>query len=286
MNIDNEYPLVTLLIKESQYAISAKHVSNMVAVPPTRPVPHAPFYVRGIINLRGKVLPLIDLRLRLGYTSSESELSDFCAMLNQREQDHRNWLNELETSVEEERDFPLTTNPHKCAFGKWYDNYETKDLSTRAILRKFDRPHKRIHALAHLVEDLQAQGDFEGARNVIKEGRGKDLKLLINLFAKVKNHMIEAAREIAMIVETPQFDYAVAIDMVTAVEFLAPGTTEKLPTGLDNGDTNNLVVLIGRRQSDNSSVQILDAGRICDPDDVKGLLALEDLANHKEPQPA
>jgi chemotaxis signal transduction protein len=286
VKLDNDYPLVIFVIKDSQYAISAKFVSNMVAVPDTRPVPHAPSYVRGIINLRGKVLPLVDLRMRLGFESAASELNEFYSMLNQREQDHRNWLNELEASVDEERDFPLTSDPHKCAFGKWYDTYETNDLSAKAILRKFDRPHKRIHALAHHVEEFQAQGNFDGARKVIEEGREKDLKRMIKLFASVQNHFSESAREIAMIVETPEFDYAVAIDMVSAVEFLAPGTTEKLPAGLDNGQTNNLVALIGRRESDNSSVQILDSGRICDPQEVKGLITRENMENDQELQPA
>jgi len=264
VNHDNDYPLVTFLIKENQYAISAKYVCNMVAVPPTRPVPHAPSYVRGIINLRGKVLPLIDLRSRLGFGSKITELTDFTTMLAKREQDHKNWLNELEASIVEKREFTLTTDPHKCAFGKWYDNYETNDLSARAILRKFDRPHRRIHAIAHQVEELQ---------------------VMIKLFASIGQHMKEAAREIAMIVETPTFDYAVAIDMVKVVEFLAPGTLEKLPAGLDSGITNNLVTLIGRRQTDNSSVQILDASRICDPDDVKGLKLVSQEEQLKEPQP-
>ncbi len=282
MNFDNEYPLVTFLIKETQYAISAKYVSNMVAVPPTRPVPHAPPYVRGIINLRGKVLPLIDLRLRLGYSSSETEINRFCTMLDQREKDHQLWLSELETSVAENRDFPLTTDPHKCAFGKWYDSYQTKDLAARAILRKFDRPHRRIHSLAIRVGELQAKGNFEEAQELIAMGRTKDLNLMIKLFHDTKQHMTEAAREIAMIVETSQFEYAVAIDMVSAVEFLKPGTMEKLPVGLENGQKNNLVGLIGRRQTDNSSVQILDSGRICDPDDVKGLVQ-EDTETSEEP---
>ncbi len=258
----------------------------MVAVPATRPVPQAPSYVRGIINLRGKVLPLIDLRLRLGFRSTVSELSEFTTMLAQREQDHKNWLNELDASIQEEREFTLTTNPHKCAFGKWYDTFETDDLSARAILRKFDRPHRRIHAIAHKVEKLQAEGNFKAASAVVLQAKEKELQMMIKLFASIGDHMREAAREIAMIVETPTFDYAVVIDMVKAVEFLAPNTTEQLPPGLDNGITNNLVDLIGRRQKDNSTVQILNAHRICDPDDVKGLVLDSTTEKTKELQPA
>jgi purine-binding chemotaxis protein CheW len=35
------------------------------------PLPHSPDYVRGVINLRGAVLPVVDLALRLGFASSE-----------------------------------------------------------------------------------------------------------------------------------------------------------------------------------------------------------------------
>ena len=33
---------------------------------PTTPLPHSPDFVRGVINLRGAVLPVVDLKARLG----------------------------------------------------------------------------------------------------------------------------------------------------------------------------------------------------------------------------
>ncbi len=38
---------------------------------PATPMPHAPHYVLGVINLRGAVLPIVDLSLRLGMKPSE-----------------------------------------------------------------------------------------------------------------------------------------------------------------------------------------------------------------------
>jgi purine-binding chemotaxis protein CheW len=38
---------------------------------PATPVPQAPTFVRGVINLRGTVLPIVDLAARLGFRSSE-----------------------------------------------------------------------------------------------------------------------------------------------------------------------------------------------------------------------
>ncbi len=204
--------------------------------------------------------------------------------LPKRTRRKRRW--ELDASIKEEREFTLTTDPHMCAFGKWYDTYKTEDLSAKAILRKFDRPHRRIHAIAHKVKEFQIAGDYENAAAVVKDAKGNELEVMIKIFANISQHMRDAAKEIVMIVETRAFDYALVIDMVKAVEFLAPGTTEKLPAGLDNGATNNLVGLIGRRQSDNSSVQILNANHICDPDEVKGLIQESEAVEQKELLPA
>lgn len=63
------------------------------------------------------MIPMIDLRKRLGMTSAAAENNQFCALMDQRRQDHVNWLNELEASTRERREFKLTTGPHKCAFG-------------------------------------------------------------------------------------------------------------------------------------------------------------------------
>lgn len=284
MRFDNDYPLVTLVIAKGQYAISSQFVSTMVAEPKTRPVPHAPPYVRGIINLRSKVMPLIDLRLRMGYPSARKEQEEFRRLMEQGEQDHVNWLNELEASVEEGREFSLTTDPAQCDFGKWYASFRTGNNTLRSFLKKFNQPHRKIHALAHKVKALSQAGRHEEARRLIAIARHNELKTMVQLFQKTSKIIAETHREIAMIIETPTFDYGVAIDQILAVEFLGQGTIEDLPPGLEMQTSNNIVGLIGRRQTDNSTVQILDPMRICDPDDVKGLILNPEQA--REPEPA
>jgi hypothetical protein len=47
--------------------------------------------------------------------------------MRDREQDHRNWLAELEACVREHRPFGMARDPHQCKFGLWYDRYKTED---------------------------------------------------------------------------------------------------------------------------------------------------------------
>jgi len=63
---DDEQVVVFRLDKE-EFGVPIRSVQEIVRVPEelTR-VPHAPGFVEGVINLRGSVLPVIDLRVRLG----------------------------------------------------------------------------------------------------------------------------------------------------------------------------------------------------------------------------
>ncbi len=122
-----DMPWVIFHLLDEQFAVSANHVREMVAMPKVVPVPQTPDYIRGVINLRGQVMPVMDLRLRMEMTSLVDETEDLIHLLDQREQDHKNWITELESSVREHREFKLATDPHKCAFGKWYDNFKTEN---------------------------------------------------------------------------------------------------------------------------------------------------------------
>lgn len=55
--------LVFSLGKED-YAIEIKHVMEIIGIQTITDIPEMPHYVKGIINLRGKIIPVIDVRLR------------------------------------------------------------------------------------------------------------------------------------------------------------------------------------------------------------------------------
>jgi purine-binding chemotaxis protein CheW len=62
---------VTCRVDREAFALPVEHVQEILRVPALTRVPHAPFPVRGVTNLRGYVLPVVDLRLRLGLPAVE-----------------------------------------------------------------------------------------------------------------------------------------------------------------------------------------------------------------------
>jgi len=54
-----------------QFAIGVLGVREIMGMQDITAVPHTPSYVKGIINLRGKVVPVIDLRVKFGMPATE-----------------------------------------------------------------------------------------------------------------------------------------------------------------------------------------------------------------------
>jgi purine-binding chemotaxis protein CheW len=55
---------LTFKIGEETYGIEIRHVTEIIGVQKITPVPDVPEFVRGMINLRGRVIPIMDVRLR------------------------------------------------------------------------------------------------------------------------------------------------------------------------------------------------------------------------------
>jgi purine-binding chemotaxis protein CheW len=57
---------VTFAVGAERFGFRVDRVREIIRVETVTRVPHAPFPVRGIVNLRGRVVPVLDLRVRLG----------------------------------------------------------------------------------------------------------------------------------------------------------------------------------------------------------------------------
>ena len=61
---NTQYQLVTFQLGDELYGVDIMDVKEIVKVQAVRPIPKAPYYVEGIINLRGEIIPIINLHKR------------------------------------------------------------------------------------------------------------------------------------------------------------------------------------------------------------------------------
>ncbi len=67
--------LLTFTVAQQTYAIESRRVIEVLPLVPARRIPHAPEYVRGIFTYRGRLVPLVDLALRLAVGRIQERLS-------------------------------------------------------------------------------------------------------------------------------------------------------------------------------------------------------------------
>ena len=76
---------LTFLLRPEEFAIEVLKVREIVGIPDITTVPQTPKFLRGVINLRGKVIPVVDLRLKFGM-AERPYTSQTCIIVIQLEQ--------------------------------------------------------------------------------------------------------------------------------------------------------------------------------------------------------
>ena len=67
----NEKQVALFELGGETYGLDIGTVHEIIRMQPITRVPKAPFYVEGVINLRGKVIPVVDMRKRFGLDTSD-----------------------------------------------------------------------------------------------------------------------------------------------------------------------------------------------------------------------
>ncbi len=63
---DKEGKYLTFSMANEEYGIGILKIKEIIGMMPITTVPQTPEFVKGVINLRGKVIPVVDLRMRFG----------------------------------------------------------------------------------------------------------------------------------------------------------------------------------------------------------------------------
>jgi len=79
-NVTDSNQYLTFMLGEEGFAIEISRVREVLDFTDLTKVPRTPDYMRGVINLRGNVVPVIDLRLQLGMTAVEKTV-DTCIVI-------------------------------------------------------------------------------------------------------------------------------------------------------------------------------------------------------------
>lgn len=70
-NITDSMQFIVIKIGDEQFGIDIKYIDNIVRMQNITRVPKVPEHLKGVINLRGEVIPVMSLRVKMGITEDE-----------------------------------------------------------------------------------------------------------------------------------------------------------------------------------------------------------------------
>ena len=173
----------------------------------------------GVVKFQGVLVPVLDYAHRIGVDSGMDSKQALIEQLNQREQDHIEWLNELELCIKSDKVFNKELDPEQCAFGHWYKMFDSRDQTLTELMQQFEQPHHQLHSYAEQLIQLSNQGNVEQAVELLEQARNTALKRLQALFVRARDQIQSGMRPVLLYVtedgKTPR--YALLIDEINDV---------------------------------------------------------------------
>lgn len=85
MQLDLKNRYLTFFLDNEQYGIHISNVKEIIALIKTTKIPKMPKYMKGVMNLRGNIIPVIDMRLKFALEDKEPEMQTAIVIVQVRD---------------------------------------------------------------------------------------------------------------------------------------------------------------------------------------------------------
>lgn len=219
----SELPWLIFTLNEKAYAVNSRFVNGIEMKPVNiTPIPDSPDIYCGLVERRGEVYPLLNMRKTFYFPSVDDETEEFVKMIEQRKSDHIRWIETFERCYNTREKFTLAVDPHKCAFGMWYDQFSKGTHSITFHIKKIEEPHKLLHETAALIITAINKGDYQNAEILFKKLKNEYYPKVIAVLDEVKSVYRSTYRETVVVLADENQKLGLLVDEVLAVDKVEP----------------------------------------------------------------
>jgi purine-binding chemotaxis protein CheW len=184
-----EEQLVTFALGDRDFALDIAVVKEILKVEEITAVPNVPPYVKGVRNIRDRILPIIDMRKVVNMKSREHEDK---YLVEHLKEGHIHWMDSLKGTLHHGTPFTKTLDPTRCELGRLLEYRKAHDEGFIDIYYKFKPPHDGLHLTA---KDLlkQLRTNKEAAVDLYENTITPYLNTLMTLFNEMESVLAQQA---------------------------------------------------------------------------------------------
>ena len=276
-----ELPWIIFKVSKNTYAVNSGDVLSIIKMTDeVINIPDIQEYIRGVMNLRGSIIPLIDLKILFKENSLDKIIDDYSNMISARKQDHVNWVNELDRCIENEEEFKLATDPHKCAFGKWYYSYEPENNTIGFHIKKIEEPHRLLHEAAAAYNNCNKDHANcqreECLKDILERVKEEYMPEIVSILDESISVLKNNLKEMIIVLEHNDFKAGIIVDSVLSIESIS----NSFEQGNMNKDYYNTKFISGVGKTDKTETTVL----MVDVDNILSKVDAIDLEEIKMPE--
>lgn len=126
----NTEQFLSFMLAEEEYGIDILQVQEIRGWQPATPIPNTPDYIKGVMNLRGTIVPIVDLRLRFRMDSAEYTPSTVVIVLHVKSEKNDRTVGIVVDAVSEVYDLEVDALKPAPEFGRVISTEFMQGLAT------------------------------------------------------------------------------------------------------------------------------------------------------------
>jgi chemotaxis signal transduction protein len=169
----SELPWLTFTLCGNAYAVNSKYIDGIITPPDEiTPIPDSPPKYIGMLNIRGNVFPLLDMRKQFKIFSIEEEVDAFTKDVEHFIELHRQRFRTIADEFERggEPDFNISEDHLKCEYSLWLDKKFHKKDKVFETLQKAEQAHKNLHAMPAKIYSIMSENYLDPKKSKVDEG--------------------------------------------------------------------------------------------------------------------
>lgn len=162
MDPNNQLPWIIFELNEQLYAISTEMVTGILQFPPITSIANAPDIFLGVANVRGDVIPILDLKRLLKIKDINSDIEQVLTALNYKLGGIEDYLAEMRRCAEKNERFAVSADyfGDKIDLKKFAENSKTYSLLSQVKegQRKLEEYGEKINAQSNILDEAIKAG--------------------------------------------------------------------------------------------------------------------------------
>lgn len=268
----DEDQLVTFSLLGEEYAIDIQSVREIIRIPELIKVPQAPEYVEGLISLRNRLLPLIDLRNLFRQILMIDEQTDMVNNILSKKEEAEKWWTDLKLSVEKLNNEQKNNENQYAQISKfpltgWIESLKTKRELVTAELEKIT---KMVVNIEKAREDINKLAFAEAVQF------SEDVMLpLINRLNETIDKCIKVVQssedQRVLVTEINNLQVGLVVDSVNEVKRIEKHLIDP-PPSLVNDQERKQVKGVAKLDEGKRLIMILDNNNLLDIEAIGDLM--------------